>query len=81
MKTPMGWWRNMIRTGNTYETYLGQAEEEYIVQDGDTPESIAAQLLDDPKAYSLILSYNALLYAEIRPGVKIYLPKETRKAK
>lgn len=71
----------MLKTGHTYETFLGQTEEEYVVQAGDTPESIAKELLDDEKAYPLILSYNVLLYAEVRPGVKIYLPKDQKEKK
>ena len=71
----------MLKTSNTYETYLGQIEEEYIVQTGDTPESIAKELLGDEKAFPLILSYNVLLYAEIVPGAKIYLPKDQKEKK
>ena len=53
-------------------------EDEYTVREGETPESIAAEFLDDPAAYPLILAYNGLLKTEIRPGVKIYFPKNTK---
>ena len=46
-------------------------EGEYTVKEGDTPESIAAEFLDDPAAFPLILSYNGLLYTEVVPGAKI----------
>lgn len=50
-------------------------EDEYTVKHGDTPESIAAEFLDDAAAWPIICSYNGLLPEEIVPGVKIYFPK------
>lgn len=50
-------------------------EDEYTVKHGDTPESIAAEYLDDAAAWPIICSYNGLLPEEIVPGVKIYFPK------
>ena len=56
-------------------------EDEYIVREGDTLESIAAAFLDDPKAYPLILRYNGLFREDIVPGQKIYFPKNDQKEK
>ena len=50
-------------------------EDEYTVKEGDTPESIAAEFLDDPAAWPLITSYNGIGPEDIGPGLKIYFPK------
>ena len=50
-------------------------ETEYVVKEGDTPQSIAKEFLDDENAAQLIYAYNNLLPEEIVPGVKIYFPK------
>lgn len=55
--------------------YFEQEEDEYTVKEGDTPESIALKFLDDENAYPLILSYNGMMREEIRPGAKIYFPR------
>lgn len=50
-------------------------EDEYTVKEGDTPESIAAEFLDDQAAWTLITSYNGIGPEDIVPGLKIYFPK------
>lgn len=50
-------------------------EGEYTVKEGDTPESIAAEFLDDPAAWPLITSYNGIGPEDIVPGQKIYFPR------
>ena len=50
-------------------------EDDYTVKEGDTPESIAAEFLDDPAAWPLITSYNGIGPEDIAPGRKIYFPR------
>lgn len=66
----------MLKRSKKYspDPYTG-GEEEYIVREGDTLQSIAEEFLDDPAAYPLILSWNGLMLEEIVPGTKIYFPK------
>lgn len=74
----MEWWHKMVgydRRNRAKPLAYTPEEDEYIVKDGDTPESIAKEFLDDPAAFPLILSYNGLLYTEVVPGAKIYFPK------
>ena len=76
----MEWWNEIMgydRRNRAKPLAYTPEEQEYIVKDGDTLESIAEEFLDDPAAYPLILSYNGLLSTEIVPGVKIYFPGNT----
>ena len=78
MTCSMGWWHNMIghdRKKRAKPLAYTPDEDEYIVREGDTPESIAKEMLDDPAAYPLILSYNGIFREDIVPGAKIYFPK------
>ena len=74
MKTPMGWWYEMLKKSKPYEDPFVR-EDEYTVREGDTPESVAKEYLDDPAAYTLILSWNKITKDEFVPGLKIYFPK------
>lgn len=78
MTCPMEWWYKIMgydRRKKAKPLSYTPEEDEYTVKHGDTPESIAAEYLDDAAAWPIICSYNGLLPEEIVPGVKIYFPK------
>lgn len=74
----MKWWYDMMgydRRRKPKKSAYRRDEGEYTVKEGDTPESIAAEFLDDPAAWTLITSYNGIGPEDIVPGRKIYFPR------
>lgn len=50
-------------------------EAEYLIEDGDTPEGMARELLDREDAWPMICSYNGIMREDLRPGTVFYMPK------
>ena len=50
-------------------------EAEYEFQAGDTPESVALELLDRADGWPMICSYNGIMREDLRPGTVFYMPK------
>ena len=71
VKSSMKWWSEIMGYDRKKNS---RREQEYVVKEGDTLESIATEFLDDPAAWPLILSYNGIGEEDIFPGRKIYFP-------